>query len=156
MNHPPAPTHLRLVAPARPDARASWTACADRDARAFITRHGHALSDPSLAAWVIEECAELAWDAAPAEQRGSWSSLRLPKLWLRISNMHRFFPQPRLVIAYYDTLRVFLPWLSMRGLLEREHAVRMLEELDRVGLSMLERAREQLVARHRASLHARR
>lgn len=155
MNAQSAPTHLRLVSPT-PDARASWTARAERDARAFVARHGHALSDPSLAGWVIEECAELAWDAAPREERGHWTSLRVGELWLRLANMHRFFPQPRLVIAYYETLRAFLPWLAMRGLLAREPAARMLEELERVGASMLEHAREQLASRQRAAARTRR
>jgi hypothetical protein len=146
MNDPSAaPSHLRLVPPLPPDPRAAWMHLAERDSRGFIARHGHALPDPSLVAWVLEECAELAWER---DQRGGWEALRVAELWLRLGSMHRFFPLPRLVVAYYETLRAFFPWLVLHGRLAREHGVHMLAELERAGTPMLERAREQLRQRH--------
>lgn len=142
MNDPSrAPNHLRLVPPLPPNSRALWMQRASRDGQSFIARHGHALSDPSLAAWVLEECAELAWER---DQVGGWEALRVAELWLRLGSMHRFFPQPRLVVAYYETLRAFFPWLALHGRLARERGVHMLDELERAGTPMLERAREQL------------
>ncbi|MET0284341.1 MAG: hypothetical protein ABW352_07720 [Polyangiales bacterium] len=142
MIHPP---HLRLVPPLKADPLVAWLALAQRDARGFVARHGHVLSDPSLANWVLEECAERAWD--PVARAGSWELLRVTELWLRLANMHRFFPQPRLVIAYYDTLRLFLPWLVTQGRLPRERGVPMLEEHERAAEPLLERARDTLRAR---------
>ncbi len=138
IDHP----HLRLVPPLPADPLVAWLARAQRDARGFVARHGHALLDPSLAGWVLEECAERAWD--PAACMGAWQQLRLAELWLRLGNMHRFFPQPRLVVAYHDTLATFLPWLVVQGRLSREHGMRMLDELERAAGPMLERARSTL------------
>jgi hypothetical protein len=137
--------HLRLVPPLHADPLVAWLALAQRDARAFVARHGHVLSDPSLASWVIEECAERAWD--PTVRAGAWEQLRVTELWIRLGNMHRFFPQPRLVVAYYDTLRTFLPWLATQGRLARERGVKMLEEHEHAGGPLLERARDTLRAR---------
>jgi hypothetical protein len=136
---------LRLVPPLPADPRAAWIATAERDARGFIMRHGHALADPSLASWVIEECAERAF--RNCERRGAWELLGVTELWLRLGNMHRFFPQPRLVIAYYDTLRAFLPWLVMQGRLSRDHGSRMLHEHESSAAPLLERALELLKQR---------
>lgn len=137
-----APPHLRLVPPLAADSRATWLTAAERDARAFVVRHGHALADPSLAGWVLEECAERAFD--DAARRGAWEQLRITELWLRLGNMHRFFPQPRLVIAYYDTLGAFIPWLTTRGQLSRAREANMLVELEHGGAPLLERARDAL------------
>jgi hypothetical protein len=134
--------HLRLVHPSPTDPLLAWLTQAERDARGFVARHGHALSDPSLAGWVIEECADRAWD--PVARAGAWQQLRVAELWLRLGNLHRFFPQPRLVVAYYDTLRAFLPWLVLQGRLTREHGARMLQEHERAGEPMIERARDTL------------
>jgi len=139
--------HLRLVAEPGRDAQYAWFERALRCSRQFLLRHGNTLSDPSLADWVVEQCAELAWETR--EGTPQWSSLRVRELWLRLGNLHRFFPQPRLVVAFYDTLRVFLPWLVARGELSRESCLRMLEELELVRSPMLERAREQLALRQR-------
>jgi hypothetical protein len=136
------PSHLRLVPPLPADPLRTWLARAERDAQSFVARHGHSLPDPSLASWVIEECAERAWD--PAARLGAWDQLRVAELWLRLGNMHRFFPQPRLVLAYYDTLRAFLPWLVVQGRLTRDHGARMLDEHERASGPMLERARDAL------------
>lgn len=141
IDHP----HLRLVPPLPADPRVAWLATAERDARGFVARHGHALSDPSLASWVIEECAERAWDLRT--RTGAWEQLRIAELWLRLRNMHRFFPQPRLVLAYYDTLRAFVPWLVVQGRLSRSHGARMLEEHERTAAPLLERARGALRGR---------
>lgn len=138
--------HLRLVSEPTQDRQQAWFAQAERTARQFVRRHGHALSDPSLADWVVEQCAELAWEAREGAPR--WSSLRVGELWLRLANLHRFFPQPRLVVAFYDTLRAFLPWLASQGLLEREACLQMIDQLEFVRSPMLERARDQLVRRH--------
>ncbi|MEY4512095.1 MAG: hypothetical protein RLZZ450_4217 [Pseudomonadota bacterium] len=143
---PPHP-HLRLVVEPVPDAHHAWLARAEREGRQFLSRYGHLLSDPSLAEWVTEHCAELVWEARDGEP--AWAALRITDVWLRLGNLHRFFPQPRLVVAFYETLRAFLPWLSARGELEREQCSRMLEQLEFVRSPMLERAREQLALRHR-------
>jgi hypothetical protein len=140
-------SHLRLVAEPVRDAHQAWLARAERDGHHFLQRHGHLLSDPSLAGWVSEQCAELAWEARDGEP--GWSALRITDVWLRLGNLHRFFPQPRLVVAFYETLRAFLPWLSSRGELDRELCGRMLEQLELVRSPMLERAREQLLLRTR-------
>jgi hypothetical protein len=143
----PAHPHLRLVVEPTHDVQHAWYARADHDARLFLLRHGHLLADPSLAHWVVEQCAELVWEW----RRGApdWSALRVGEVWLRLSNLHRFFPQPRLVVAFYETLHVFLPWLSSQAQLERASCHSMLEQLEAVRSPMLERAREQLVQRHR-------
>jgi hypothetical protein len=136
--------HLRLVTSTAP-AQQAWFAQAERDALEHVTRHGHLLSDPSLAPWVVEQCAELIWES----QRGaaSWDALSIAEVWRRLANLHHFFPQPRLVIAHYETLRVFLPWLSTQGRLERGRCLAKLAELEQASASLLERAREQLAAR---------
>lgn len=139
--------HLRLIVEPSRDAQQVWLARAARDGRQFLQRHGHLLSDPSLTEWVTEQCAELAWEARDGEPR--WAALRIADVWLRLGNLHRFFPQPRLVVAFYETLRAFLPWLTVRGELEREPCARMLEQLEFVRSPLLERAREQLALRHR-------
>lgn len=137
---------LRLVVQPTLDLQQAWYARAEHDARTFLMRHGHLLSDPSLAPWVVEQCAELVWQwregAAPC-----WSALRVRELWQRLDNLHRFFPLPRLVIAYYETLSSFLPWLAARGQISKETCIALLEELERVRSPMLEEASAQLAAR---------
>lgn len=139
---------LRLVVEPALDVQHAWYAQAERDARVFLTKHGHLLSDPSLAHWVVEQCAELVWESCNRE-RPCWSLLRLREVWRRLDNLHRFFPLPRLVVAYDETLTVFLPWLVARGQLTREACVTQLEELERVRSPMLDEARTQLAARSR-------
>jgi hypothetical protein len=141
------PPHLRLIVEPTRDLQQAWYTRAEREGRQFLLQHGHALSDPSLANWVVEQCAELAWEARDGAP--SWSALRVGDVWIRLGNLHRFFPQPRLVIAFYETLRAFLPWLSARRELPRELCVRMLDQLEFVRSPLLERAREQLALRHR-------
>lgn len=137
---------LRLIVQPTQDVRHAWyTRCA-AEGRAFLLCRGHLLSDPSLTPWVIEQCAEFVWewrgDEAPA-----WSHLRMREIWWRLDQLHRFFPLPRLVIAYYETLEAFLPWLAARGRLERGRGLALLEELEQARSSLLVRAREQLAAR---------
>jgi hypothetical protein len=139
--------HLRLVVEPVRDLQYAWFERADRGGKQFVLRHGNTLSDPSLAEWVVEQCAELAWEARDGVPR--WSGLHVRELWLRLGNLHRFFPQARLVVAFYETLRAFLPWLVARGELSREACLRMLEELELVRSPMLERAREHLALRQR-------
>jgi len=142
--------HLRLVTEPTHDLQQAWFARAERTSQQFVRRHGNALSDPSLADWVVEQCAELAWESRSGAPQ--WSALRIAELWLRLANLHRFFPQPRLVVAFYDTLRAFLPWLTTQGQLEREACIAMIEQLEVVRSPMLEKAREQLLRRHGGSL----
>jgi hypothetical protein len=144
---PSARSHLRLVIEPTHEDQQSWYAQAERDARLFLLRCGHQLSDPSLTHWVVEQCAELAWHWRAG--RPAWSALRVGEVWLRLANLHRFFPQPRLVVAFYDTLLAFLPWLASQGRLDHTACRAMLEQLERAREPMLERAREQLAARHR-------
>ena len=139
--------HLRLVIEPTEDHQHAWYAQSDREARQFLARSGHLLSDPSLAHWVVEQCAELAWQWRSGPP--AWSVLRIDDVWLRLANLHRFFPQPRLVIAFYETLRHFLPWLAAEGRLERNVSLAMLDQLERVRSPMLERAHDLLAARHR-------
>jgi hypothetical protein len=136
---------LRLVVEPTLDVQHRWYARAEHDARLLLMRHGHLLSDPSLASWVVEQCAELAWEW----KRGQpcWSALRIEEVWRRLDNLHRFFPLPRLVVAYYETLSAFLPWLVARGQLSRHTCAAQLEELERVRSPMLEQARAQLAMR---------
>lgn len=139
--------HLRLVIEPTDDQQHAWYAQSDREAHQFLARCGHLLADPSLAHWVVEQCAELVWQGrsgAPA-----WSGLRVSDVWLRLANLHRFFPQPRLVVAFYETLRHFLPWLASEGRLERCLSIAMLDQLERVRSPMLERAHDLLATRHR-------
>lgn len=137
---------LRLVVEPTLDLQQAWYMRAEQDARTFLMRHGHLLSDPSLTHWVVEQCAELVWEwkdgAAP-----SWAVLRVRELWRRLDNLHRFFPLPRLVVAYYETLSAFLPWLAARGQLTKQRCVEMLDELDVVRSPMLEEAQQLLASR---------
>jgi len=138
--------HLILVTAAK-NAQQSWFDQARSDALAHVTRYGHALSDPSLAEWVVEQCAELVWESKPGAP--TWAELSISEVWRRLSNLQRFFPQARLVVAHYETLRTFLPWLSARGQLGRERCFAMLDELELASSPLLEQARAQLAARAR-------
>jgi len=142
---PPARPPLRLVVEPTIDPQHEWFARAERDARTFLVRHGHLLSDPSLVHWVVEQCAEFVWEWSRG--RPSWAMLRVDDVWRRLENLNDFFPLPRLVVAYYETLRAFLPWLAARGLLERPACLAQLEQLERVRSPTLEEARSQLAAR---------
>ncbi|MDB4989061.1 MAG: hypothetical protein JWN04_4239 [Myxococcaceae bacterium] len=137
--------YLRLLVAPREDLQQAWYTLADRDLRLFLLRQGHLLADPSLAHWVVEMCAELAWESRAGS--ADWSALSVGEVWQRLANLHRFFPQPRLVVAFYETLHMFLPWLTTQGRLERHTCLAMLDRLDRVRSPMLERAREQLALR---------
>ena len=137
--------HLRLVVEPTRAAQHAWYARAEHDARTFLLRHGHSLSDPSLTHWVVEQCAELIWQWRP--EQPSWSALRVDEIWRSLDTLHRFFPLPRLVIAYYETLSAFLPWLCSRGQLDREACATQLDALELVRSPMLEQARAQLSAR---------
>lgn len=140
----PRSASSRLVV-ARGSARArTWSAAAAQEGRAFLLQRGHVLSDPSLATWVIEQCAELIAEHA-AEL--AWSALPVDELWRRLENLQRFFPQPRLVIAHDETLRAFVWWLCGRGLLTRARGEQMLTELERHGGATLARAHEALARR---------
>ena len=139
--------HLRLVIEPTDDLQQAWYAQSDREARQFLARSGHLLSDPSLDHWVVEQCAELVWQWRSGPP--AWSVLRVGDVWLRLANLHRFFPQPRLVVAFYETLSHFLPWLASAGRLERSLSLAMLDQLERVRSPMLERAHDQLATRHR-------
>ena len=152
-NRPTRTPHLRLVVEPTEARQRAWFARVDRELRSFLARHGHALSDPSLAHWVIEECAELAWTARP-DQPG-WDALRVAASWHRLSHLHRFFPQPRLVVAFYETLRAFLPWLMQHGRLERGACLAMLQQLELVRSPLLEQARAQLERRYAGTSHGR-
>lgn len=148
MKQPKSP-HLRLIANSS-SARERWLTQAQRDARTFVLRDGHLLSDPSLAPWVIEQCAELVLEAGALV----WCALPIELLWKRLANLHRFYPQARLIVAHYETLRVFLPWLCLRGELKREDGLRLLDSLERVSTPMLAQAREQLARRVHAGAGA--
>ena len=140
---------LRLVAATIQEEQQRWYTRADRDLRRFLVHKGHALSDPSLAHWAVELCAELSWESRRAPVPVGWSSLRIAEAWARLANLHWFFPQPRLMVAFHDTVQWFLPWLAEQGRLDRASCICMLEQLERVRMPLLEQAREQLAARHR-------
>lgn len=141
---PSRPTLRLVIEPTRARQHA-WYESAERDGRNFLMRHGHALSEPCLAYWVVEQCAELVWEWQPEEP--SWSALRVGELWQRLDNLHRFFPLPRLVVAHHETLTSFLPWLSSRGQLDRRACTALLDELARASSPMLEEALATLRAR---------
>ena len=142
----PRPASLRLVVAHANDPLREWSREAVREGRDFLVRRGHLLSDPSLATWVIEQCAELIAEVTQGEI--GWDALPLEEVWRRLDNLQRFFPQPRLVVAHYETLSVFVPWLRGRGLLTPTRCEEMLAQLERVGAATLRRAREQLTMRH--------
>lgn len=144
---PSSRAHLRLVIGPPDDLQHAWYAESEREARQFLARAGHLLADPSLAHWVVEQCAELVWQWRSGPP--AWSALRVGEVWLRLANLHRFFPQPRLVVAFYETLSHFLPWLVRAGRLDHSLSLAMLDQLERVRSPMLERAQDQLAVRHR-------
>ena len=127
------------------DRERAWSLEAAHESQVFLVRRGHLLSDPSLATWVIEQCAELIVETASGEL--TWSALPLDALWRRLRNLQRFFPQPRLVVAHDETLRAFVPWLCGRGLLTPAGREEMLSELERVGRATLQRAQQELTLR---------
>ena len=141
----PRSASSRLVIARGGDGTRAWSIEAAREGREFLVRRGHLLSDPSLASWVIEQCAELICETG---NDLAWGALPLDALWRRLANLQRFFPHPRFVVAHDETLRAFVPWLCGRGLLTMSHGEQMLAELQRVGCETLRRAREELALRH--------
>jgi hypothetical protein len=136
---------LGLVAGPGVDEQQVWLAQAERDARAFLMKHGHLLSDPSLVHWVVEQCAELVWEWH--RSRPSWTVLQVADVWAQLERLHDFFPLPRLVVAYYETLAAFLPWLAARAQIERAECAHQLAELERVCSPTLSEARRLLASR---------
>jgi hypothetical protein len=143
------PASRRLVVSRARDAQREWMAEARRESQEFLARRGHLLADPSLATWVLEQCAELIGETAEAAP--AWGALPLEEVWRRLDNLQRFFPQPRLVVAHHETLRAFVPWLCGRGLLTIVAGEDMLTLLERVSAQALRRARDELARRRLAA-----
>jgi hypothetical protein len=125
----------------------TWNERASAHIAMFLLRHPEVGEQP-FTELVLLNCADLVWELRQGQPR--WSALSIPQLFRRLEIQHEFYPQPALLVAHYDTLSVFIPWLAERGLISKGSYGRLMAELQLVRSPLVDNARRQLQARNRS------
>jgi hypothetical protein len=104
--------------------------------------------------FVLLSCADLAWELRDEARGGKpgharWSALSVTELFRRLAVQHEFFPQPELVVTFYEVLQIFLPWLAEQHLISRASWERLSAELALAKAPLVDDARRVLRARRR-------
>ncbi len=125
----------------------TWAQRSSLDIASFLERHRLVAQDPH-AETVLLQCAGLVWEKRVGAPR--WSSLSVRELFRRLKIDQAFYPDPALVLAYYEVLHAFIAWLTETQRISPHTCDKLLDELARERSPLVDDARRVLRTRREA------
>jgi hypothetical protein len=125
----------------------TWAQRSSLDIASYLERHPLVAQDPHAEA-VLLQCAALVWE----KRVGSpvWASLSVSELFRRLKIDQAFYPDPTLVLAYYEVLHTFIAWLTEAHRISAHTCDTLLDDLAREKTPLVDDARKVLRARREA------
>lgn len=125
----------------------AWAERSSADISAFLKRHPLVARDPH-AETVLLQSALVVWEQRQGQP--SWASLPISEIFRRLRIDQEFYPDPALVLAYYEVLHAFVAWLVQDARIDDRTCNLLLDALVLEKKPMVDEARRVLRARREA------